>query len=104
MKKCKHADKYKGIKKPTCNHDNPCDDCKLKYLMKHMTTLSDNIKSKNKLVCFLYLLMRDKLPTGIVEQLVINTEKRNRADNFEFSNGWLAKYSKFLAKRLEGKK
>lgn len=29
--KCKNADKYKGIRKPTCNDGNPCETCLKKY-------------------------------------------------------------------------
>jgi hypothetical protein len=33
--KCKSADKYKGIRKPTCNGGNPCQTCVAKYKEKH---------------------------------------------------------------------
>ena len=31
MKRCSSAAKYKGIRKPTCNGDNPCEACVRKY-------------------------------------------------------------------------
>jgi NTP pyrophosphatase (non-canonical NTP hydrolase) len=31
MKKCKSANRYKGIRPPRCNGGNPCDTCKAKY-------------------------------------------------------------------------
>ena len=31
MKKCNYADKYKAIRKPTCNNNDPCDACKKKW-------------------------------------------------------------------------
>lgn len=33
--KCKNADKYKGIKYPTCNSGNPCKTCLEKYAENH---------------------------------------------------------------------
>lgn len=33
--KCASADKYKGVRKPTCNKGNPCQTCSKIYLDKH---------------------------------------------------------------------
>jgi len=55
-----------------------------------------------KLVNFLYLLMRDTLPCGEVEKLTADTEKAhaNSPGNFIYSNEFLWRYSRILAKRL----
>lgn len=53
----------------------------------------------DRLQCFLYLLMRDKLPAGTLETVCLETEKPGVTE-FIFSNKPLAKYAKELAKRL----
>ena len=67
--------------------------------MKDLRRRSGNIKSKDKLVAFLYQLMRDELSTGKVEHLILDNTGPN-ADEFIFTNGYLAKYAIDLAKRL----
>ncbi len=57
------------------------------------------VRSRDPLVCFLYLLARDKLPVGEVHMLVDQALLELEADD-RFTNGWLAKYSKHLARRL----
>jgi len=53
-----------------------------------------------RLEAFLYLLMRDHLPVGDVSGVVNSITE----DTSTFTNGWLAKYAKYLASRLtEGK-
>ena len=58
---------------------------------------SGNVSSDDKLVCFLYLLLRDHLLPGDIEALLKNAD----GDSFEFTNGYLASYSKDLAARLD---
>jgi hypothetical protein len=53
--------------------------------------------SDDPLVSFLYDLMRDHVAPGIVERIVINSP----AKRTKFSNGYLAKYAKDLAYRLQ---
>ena len=67
--------------------------------MKDLRRRSGNVKSKDKLVAFLYQLMRDHLPTADVETLVLDNTGPNM-DEFLFTNGYLAKYAINLAKRL----
>ena len=67
--------------------------------MNNLRKKSGNVKSKDKLVAFLYELMRDYLPTVDVETLVLNNTGPN-TDQFIFTNGYLAKYAMDLAKRL----
>jgi len=59
---------------------------------------SGSIDTDEKLVSFLYSLMRDHLPCGIVEELVRDSFC---GDGCEFSNGFLANYAKDLASRLK---
>jgi hypothetical protein len=59
---------------------------------------SGYVSDNRKLVYFLYLLLRDHLPAGEVESIVRSINKGScRVD---FTNGWLAEYSKNLADRL----
>jgi len=58
---------------------------------------SGNITSDDKLVSFLYELMRDKITPGVVETLVNNSQQTP----VEFTNGYLANYAKYLAERLK---
>lgn len=60
---------------------------------------SGEVNDSNRLVWFLYDLMRDHLPAGTVEKLVVDLEKVD-ADTAEFSNGWLAQYAQDVAARL----
>ena len=59
---------------------------------------SGRVSSNSKIVALLYRLMRDKIPTGELERLVIDIE--NCDDEFIFTNGWLAEYAKCLEERL----
>jgi len=54
--------------------------------------------SEDPLVCFLYLLMRDSLPSGVVTAKVI--ESLN-TDDVIFTNGYLANFAKYLASELK---
>lgn len=56
------------------------------------------LRSNDRLVTFLYVLMRDHLPPGVVEEIVVGhceTEKMSA-----FSNDWVAAYAIELALRL----
>lgn len=59
---------------------------------------SGSIKINSRLVGFLYDLMRDHLPPGIVEKLVQESEGES---NIVYTNGWLAQYAEYLANRLQ---
>lgn len=59
---------------------------------------SGEVDSNDPLVGFLYDLMRDHLPVGVVEKLV-----RDAGDGsvpLAFTNGWLAQVAMDQAKRL----
>jgi hypothetical protein len=59
---------------------------------------SGNFISTDPLVSFLYLLMRDHLPTGDVEELF---QTSIETPNSLYTNGWLAKYAENLANGLK---
>lgn len=54
----------------------------------------------HRLVSFLYELMRDKLPPGEVEHIMLNTVVGSPDTEVRFTNGWLAKYAMNIADRL----
>ena len=60
---------------------------------------SDKFDSNGKLVQFLYLLMRDHIPTGIVEEITSKCVQDDRL--CEFCNGWLGEYALDVAARLK---
>lgn len=59
---------------------------------------SGKVSFEGRITSFLYVLMRDHLPAGTLEEIVRDSEK---CDEFEYTNGWLAQYANNLAKRLE---
>jgi hypothetical protein len=58
---------------------------------------SGHVNHTDPLVSFLYILMRDHLPTGTVEGIVTD---HCIASPSSFTNGWLAKYAINLAESL----
>lgn len=58
---------------------------------------SGDVQINDKLVSFLYELMRDHLPPGMVEKIVRESEN----PDVTYTNGWLAKYAEDLANRLK---
>lgn len=63
-----------------------------------MREKSGAIKSDDKIIAFLYTLMRDHLAVGIVEKLVRDNQEQ---DTFAFTNGWLAQIAMDMAARLK---
>jgi len=56
-----------------------------------------------KLVAFLYVLARDHLPLGVIEE--IDTAKVRQQGDYstvDYTNGWLLQWAENLADRLEG--
>jgi len=64
-----------------------------------MREASGKVSSTDPLVSFLYLLMRDELPTGTVVGLL----KTCSDEKTVFTNGWLAKMAIYVAERLRKK-
>lgn len=67
-------------------------------LNKKLYRISGKFKSSDKVVAFLYELMRDELTPGQVEKLIRNSEDSGET---YYTNGYLAKYADYLAKRLK---
>ena len=61
---------------------------------------SGHVTIDSHLVSFLYELIRDHLPAGVVEKIVQESEYNS---NIIYTNGWLAKYAENLANRLSNK-
>jgi hypothetical protein len=68
-----------------------------KFETNRIREVSGEIDSTDKLVCFLYELMRDHLPPGKVQQIVFNSIHK---ETTRYTNGWLALYAKDLAESL----
>jgi hypothetical protein len=58
------------------------------------------IDMRDDLKSFLYLLLRDKLPAGEVEALVMEVEKCTDKSKVLYSNKYIADYAKELAFRI----
>jgi len=67
--------------------------------MEKMRQISGAQTSSDPLVSFLYGLIRDHLPAGTVERMVLDVEEE--LTTRLFSNGWLAQYAMNLADRLK---
>lgn len=65
---------------------------------KIMRKKSGNINYTDKLTAFLYILMRDSVTPGRIEEILIN--HIDEAEQ-EYTNGWLAKYANYVAERLK---
>lgn len=66
---------------------------------------SGAVNSQDPLVSFLYILMRDHLPAGVVEgiiqnHVVVEAQDEGPSDESQFCNGYLAAYAKDIAARL----
>lgn len=64
---------------------------------KNIRERSGSVDIDSYLVSFLYELMRDHLPPGVVEEIVLNSIGDSEC---KYSNGWLAKYAEDIANRL----
>ncbi len=63
---------------------------------------SGSVTDHRPLTAFLYELMRDHLPPGVVEGLVRRNEDIGPDNPALFTNGFLANYAQHLTERLEG--
>jgi hypothetical protein len=75
------------------------EDLEIKNRMAAMRKRSGEVESDDLLVRFLYELMRDHVPPGIVEGLMGHVDRTPTL----FTNGWLAEYAKDIAERLKKK-
>jgi hypothetical protein len=58
------------------------------------------VQDHRPVIGFLYCLLRDHLPCGVVEALVLENEDLGPKNVCKFTNGYLAKYAMLLAERL----
>lgn len=65
-----------------------------------MRARSGSVDSSDPLVCFFYLLGRDALSLGQIEDLVARCNTELGAERCEYSNGWLARWAEDLVVRL----
>jgi len=61
---------------------------------------SGAVDSTDPLVSFLYILLRDHVPAGVVEGIVQNHVAVAGGHEAEFCNGFIASYAKDVAERL----
>lgn len=66
---------------------------------KELREASGQVVYSDAITSFLYQLMRDHLPAGVVEKLV--REVAAEPEEQVFTNGWLAKYANNLAEELK---
>ena len=85
-----------------------CDACDLNQNKEWLKTTdvgirerSEKVDSQSVLVEFLYILMRDYLPCGEVEEIMKHHITISNGETNKFSNGWLANYAKDIAERLK---
>lgn len=73
--------------------------------LKRMREKSGEITDNRPLVTFLYKLMRDHLPPGVVEEILLSAkidEPVTTPTTVAFTNGWLAQIAQDVAWRLTG--
>lgn len=83
-------------------HQELSKDANVKRLRKKSGTVKDN----RLLVAFLYVLMRDVVPPGVMEGTLLKLSNTNADESHEkqeylLTNGYLAKYAQDLADRIE---
>lgn len=83
-------------------HQNIVKDHNVKRLRKK----SGSVKDSRLLVAFLYVLMRDEVPPGVIEGTLLKLSNENAEDKetkheYMLTNGYLAKYAQDLADRIE---
>lgn len=57
-------------------------------------------RSRDPVVSFLYELMRDHVPPGVVEAVTRASIAKADLDETAYTNGWLADYAEDIAERL----
>lgn len=86
---------------------------RVKILEELMEELEDKINKsrrdvrevvRDNLQIFLYLLMRDHLPSGAVAEIIVEIEKTDSSKGVEFTNKYLALHASELADRITKQK
>ena len=64
--------------------------------------ISGKVESNDPWIGFLYILMRDHLPPGVVESILREHVLIDGPDKTDtYTNGWLAKYAEFIVQRVQ---
>lgn len=61
---------------------------------------SGKVVSSDPWVTFMYLLLRDRLPAGVVAELLNDTLFTTAATEAVFTNGYLANYAKYIVEKM----
>lgn len=61
------------------------------------------VNDGRKLVCFLYLLMRDEVTPGRIETILKDVRSAGPEPYYQFCNGYLAQHAQSVADALLGK-
>lgn len=65
-----------------------------------MRARSGHVRDDRPLVSFLYLLLRDHVVAGAIEEMMLELDAQPDATVVEYTNGWLAEYAQDIADRL----
>lgn len=68
----------------------------MEYRNNELYEKSGKITSSDPLVSFLYVVMRNGCPTGVVEQAMMEMSD----EEIQYTNGYLAEYSKYIASKM----
>ena len=66
---------------------------------RRMRYKSGEIDDERALVCFFYLLARDHLPMGIIEEVVQTSLDFSKN---QYTNGWIAQWAQDVTDRMQG--
>ena len=61
---------------------------------------SGNLTTHDRLVTFLYMLMRDYITPGDIQSILFN-DIIDQPKEMELSNGWIGKYAEYVASKLK---
>jgi len=61
---------------------------------------TETFTSSDWLTGFIYTLMRDVVPPGEMERIILDMEKEDRSGDTIFTNGYVANYAHELAERI----
>lgn len=75
------------------------DDAETDEMSRAMRARTGRVDDDRPLVAFLYLLARDHLPTGVIEEAAAGRIDKSRGRT-QFTNGHLARWAQDLARRL----
>jgi hypothetical protein len=85
--------------------DYLCKNCATNSEKSDLDKVTESEEQENssdkKLIAFFYILMRDYLPCGNVEKIVIDIVDHIDIGSIYFTNKYLAKYSKEIVNRLK---